>query len=290
MDVGTGSGAIALALASEGRFERVIGTDVSLDALGGGARERRRAARRCCARRWSCAHGSLLGAGAASVRCARSSRTRRTLRGTSATRCPPSVRDWEPAVALFSGADGMATTARLVREAARSLGAGGLLALEVDARRASLVAELVATDGAYEQCGWSWISPAASGSWSPDDGRRRDDRGQGEGARATDRTEPRVPGGEARERRAQPGPAAVALLKQMEQLRVDAQQMIQRGERPTEEMEKELDALLGQVQSQTAYQRLVSAQENFDKLMARVNDWIVDGIEKGATSSIITLG
>ena len=83
---------------------------------------------------------------------------------------------------------------------------------------------------------------------------------------------------------------AVALLKQMEQLRMGAQQMIQRGERPTEEMEKELDTLLGQVQGQTVYQRLVSAQENFDKLMARVNDWIVDGIERGATSSIITLG
>ena len=84
--------------------------------------------------------------------------------------------------------------------------------------------------------------------------------------------------------------AAVALLKQMEQLRMNAQQMIQRGERPTEEMEKDLDSLLGQVQSQMVYQRLVSAQENFDKLMARVNDWIVDGIEKGSTSSIITLG
>jgi len=32
------------------------------------------------------------------------------------------------------------------------------------------------------------------------------------------------------------------------------------------------------------------AQGKFDKLMARVNDWIVDGIERGATSSIITLG
>ena len=84
--------------------------------------------------------------------------------------------------------------------------------------------------------------------------------------------------------------AALALLKQMEQLRVNAQQMIQRGERPTEEMEKDLDTLLGQVQGQMVYQRLVAAQENFDKLMARVNDWIVDGIEKGATSSIITLG
>ena len=83
---------------------------------------------------------------------------------------------------------------------------------------------------------------------------------------------------------------AVALLKKMEQLRLTAQAMIQRGERPGEEMEKELDGLLGQVQGQSVYQRLVSAQENFDKTMAKVNDWIVDGIEKGAQSSIITLG
>ena len=60
------------------------------------------------------------------------------------------MRDWEPSVALFSGADGMATTARLVREAGAALELGGLLALEVDVRRASIVAELVATDGAYE--------------------------------------------------------------------------------------------------------------------------------------------
>ena len=33
IDVGTGSGAIALALASEGRFDRVIGTDISTDAI-----------------------------------------------------------------------------------------------------------------------------------------------------------------------------------------------------------------------------------------------------------------
>ena len=83
--------------------------------------------------------------------------------------------------------------------------------------------------------------------------------------------------------------AAVALLRQMEQLRVNAQQMLQRGERPTEEMEKQLDTLLGQVQGQAVYQRLVAAQENFDKTMSKVNDWIVDGIERGATSSIITL-
>lgn len=83
---------------------------------------------------------------------------------------------------------------------------------------------------------------------------------------------------------------AVALLRQMEQLRINAQQMLQRGERPTDEMEKQLDGLLGQVQGQSVYQRLVAAQENFDKVMGKVNDWIVDGIERGAASPIITLG
>jgi cell fate (sporulation/competence/biofilm development) regulator YlbF (YheA/YmcA/DUF963 family) len=82
----------------------------------------------------------------------------------------------------------------------------------------------------------------------------------------------------------------VTLLQKMEQLRVDAQRMMQRGERPSEEMERQLDTLLNSVQGRAAYQRLLVAQENFDKIMGRVNDWILEGIEKGATSSIITLG
>ena len=81
----------------------------------------------------------------------------------------------------------------------------------------------------------------------------------------------------------------VSLLQQMEQLRLEAQRMLQRGERPTEEMEQKLDTLLSQIQSKPSYQRLLVAQENFDKVMSRVNDWILEGIEKGATSSIITL-
>lgn len=82
---------------------------------------------------------------------------------------------------------------------------------------------------------------------------------------------------------------ALEMLRRMEQLRVDAHRMMERGERPTEEMEKQLDGLLGQVQVNPTYQRLVVAQENFDKVMAHVNEWILQGIEKGAASSIITL-
>ncbi len=84
--------------------------------------------------------------------------------------------------------------------------------------------------------------------------------------------------------------AALALLKKMEELRLEAQRMIESGERPTEEMEGELDGLLGKVQMNGAYQQVVVAQENFEKIMGRVNEWITEGIRKGATSSIITLG
>jgi cell fate (sporulation/competence/biofilm development) regulator YlbF (YheA/YmcA/DUF963 family) len=82
----------------------------------------------------------------------------------------------------------------------------------------------------------------------------------------------------------------VGLLQKMEELRMNAQRMLQQGQRPTEEMEKQLDGLLSQIQVRSSYQRLLAAQENFDKTMAKVNDWILEGIEKGAASPIITLG
>jgi cell fate (sporulation/competence/biofilm development) regulator YlbF (YheA/YmcA/DUF963 family) len=80
---------------------------------------------------------------------------------------------------------------------------------------------------------------------------------------------------------------ASTLLRQMEKIRTDAQAMIDGGQEPTQEMEQELDGLLQQVQTNGSYQRAIVAQENFDKLMMRVNQWIADGIRSGATSSII---
>jgi cell fate (sporulation/competence/biofilm development) regulator YlbF (YheA/YmcA/DUF963 family) len=82
---------------------------------------------------------------------------------------------------------------------------------------------------------------------------------------------------------------AVANLQRMETLRRDAQRMLQSGQEPTPEMEQELDDLLGKVQVTSAYQRAIAAQENFDKLMMQVNQWIAEGIKSGAASPIITL-
>ncbi len=82
---------------------------------------------------------------------------------------------------------------------------------------------------------------------------------------------------------------AVTMLRRMEELRNDAQRLIEGGEEPTPEMEKEMDDLLGKVQVSTAYQQAVAAQENFDKLMMQVNNWFAVGIKAGAASPIITL-
>jgi release factor glutamine methyltransferase len=149
VDVGTGSGAIALALASEGTFARVLGTDISLDALAVAAAN----VRRCAAvlrAEVELRHGSLLGPVRERGLCAVVSNPP-YIAYEEAALLPPGVRNWEPAVALFSGADGMAVTARLVRDAAPALAVGGLLALEVDARRASTAAELAASDGRYDE-------------------------------------------------------------------------------------------------------------------------------------------
>ena len=83
---------------------------------------------------------------------------------------------------------------------------------------------------------------------------------------------------------------ALTLMRRMEEIRLDAERLMSRGENPTPEMEQELDQLLGRVQRSATYQQMAVAQENFDKLMQRVNEVILDGIQKGATSSIITLG
>ena len=147
VDVGTGSGAIALSLASEGRFERVIGTDVSLDALDVARANAATYAHRCCAS-VDLRHGSLLGP-VSETRIAAIVSNPPYIAFSEASDLPASVRDWEPSVALFAADDGMAVTAELIRDAAPLLAPSGLLALEVDVRRATLVAELAESHGAY---------------------------------------------------------------------------------------------------------------------------------------------
>ncbi len=59
---------------------------------------------------------------------------------------PADVRDWEPSLALFSEENGMAAIRGIVRNAAALMEPGGLLAVEIDSRRAALARECAETD------------------------------------------------------------------------------------------------------------------------------------------------
>jgi release factor glutamine methyltransferase len=139
VDVGTGSGAIALALATEGSFDRLIATDVSEDALAV-ARINVEASGARCPVELRC--GSLLHPVVESVELIVANPP--YIAAAEMLDLPSLVRDWEPPVALVSGADGLAHTRELVGESARVLAKDGWLVLEVDSRRAEETAAVVA--------------------------------------------------------------------------------------------------------------------------------------------------
>jgi release factor glutamine methyltransferase len=151
VDIGTGSGAIALSLAAEGKFDRVIATDASLDALAV-ARENSARSAQALKAGVDFRHGSLLAPLAGETVDVIVSNPP-YVAFSEAESLPASVRDWEPPLALFSGHDGMRATAEIVRNSAGHLVSGGLLALEVDERRASIVAEMMMGHGAYTNVG-----------------------------------------------------------------------------------------------------------------------------------------
>jgi release factor glutamine methyltransferase len=147
-DIGTGSGAIALSLAFEGEFARVIATDISLDAIDVAAANAK-AFGAALKSRVEFRHGSLLaplkGVKLDAIVC-----NPPYISFAEVADLPPDVRDWEPSLALLCPQDGLAVTRELVRQAPHSLTPGGFLALEVDTRRAGTVAEMVAVDGRYD--------------------------------------------------------------------------------------------------------------------------------------------
>jgi release factor glutamine methyltransferase len=146
-DIGTGSGAIALSLAFERDFDRVYATDISLDALQVAARNAAALAK-VLKSVVEFRHGSLL-APLAAVRLDAVICNPPYISFSELADLPPDVRDWEPCLALLSASDGLGLTRELVRAAPAVLSKRGLLALEVDARRAGSVAEMIAVDGRY---------------------------------------------------------------------------------------------------------------------------------------------
>jgi len=133
VDVGTGSGAIALSIARESGAARVIGTDISPGAIEV-AEMNARAVLRTEYARTEFLEGDLLDpVGDEHVDVIVSNPP--YIASGEHDALPAAVREWEPETALFGGPDGMDVIRRLVQQAALRLGAGGMLLMEIDARR-----------------------------------------------------------------------------------------------------------------------------------------------------------
>lgn len=80
---------------------------------------------------------------------------------------------------------------------------------------------------------------------------------------------------------------AVTLLNRLNELQEEFTSVLRRGNEPSAEQQEEYESLLGELQGKSVYQGVVAAQENFDRLMMRVNEEIARGIELGEQSRII---
>ena len=148
LDVGTGTGAIALSLLKEGGFSQVVATDPSSEAL---ELAQENAASHALESGLELRMGSLF------------EPIREGERFSVIASNPPyiaegvrdtlqaEVREWEPGEALFAGSQGLDVLLPLVREAPRFLHPQGLLALEVGEGQAGRVAQVMEEAGAFRE-------------------------------------------------------------------------------------------------------------------------------------------
>jgi release factor glutamine methyltransferase len=139
-DIGTGCGCIALALAMEGQFDRVVAVEQSADAA---ALARENVQRVRPKTPVEIREGNLL------APLMDTGERYRVIVSNPPYLTPAeyadldrSVGDYEPREALVSGVDGLDATRALFAGAAALLEPGGLLAIEIDERRADAIRSL----------------------------------------------------------------------------------------------------------------------------------------------------
>lgn len=146
VDIGTGSGAIALSLALEGPFTHVVGTDLSLDALAVAAEN---AVRAGVADRVELRAGESWAAIGEGERFDVVVSNPPYIAESERGELQPEVVEWEPESALFAGAGGLGVLYEIIDGAPAHLAPGGLLALEIGAEQAAAVVDRIERSGAF---------------------------------------------------------------------------------------------------------------------------------------------
>ena len=145
VDVGTGSGAIAVALARELLRAQVLATDLSPRAL---EVARRNAACHGVAERIEFLPGDLFAgsAGPFDLICSNPP----YITDGDYPLLPAGIREFEPKEALIAGPDGTDVLRRIIREGASMLKAGGWMLLEIGEGQKELVEALFREEGFYD--------------------------------------------------------------------------------------------------------------------------------------------
>jgi release factor glutamine methyltransferase len=147
-DVGTGSGAIAIALAVQTPAAEVVAIDVSEPAL---AVARGNATRHGVAERVRFVAGDLLAPVAAEAPFDVIVANLPYVPSPERPQLMPEVRDHEPALALFGGIDGLDVVRRLLTAVPERLAPGGLVGLEIGAGQWPTVRALLESSAAFTQ-------------------------------------------------------------------------------------------------------------------------------------------
>ena len=79
----------------------------------------------------------------------------------------------------------------------------------------------------------------------------------------------------------------VELRNKIQELEGKLEALIRAGNEPDEEMRNEYAQTAEKLQALPAFQRVIAAQTNFEKIMYKVNETVAKGIEDGANSRII---
>lgn len=136
LDIGTGTGCLALSLAQEGSFQHIVGVDLSADALSLAAANARATGLPARFVRSDCGSGLEPGRFHLLVT------NPPYLTDAEYDALDPSVKAWEPRMALASGPDGLDATRRIFGQGMELLAPGGWLAMELDSTRSRTSAAL----------------------------------------------------------------------------------------------------------------------------------------------------
>ena len=145
IDVGTGSGAIAIALARELPAARIVATDISPGALEVAGRN---AVAHGVAGRLEFLPGDLFASASGTFDCIVSNPP--YIPDETYPLLPAGIREFEPRQALIAGPDGTAFHREIIRGGTHRLKAGGWIFLEIGEGQKELVEALFRDEGIYD--------------------------------------------------------------------------------------------------------------------------------------------